>query len=431
MCQGLSCDITEVLGIDDLHHPHAQLAEAQRLAAELYGAQQTFFLVNGSTVGNHAMLLATLSPGEVVLVPQGCHRSVFAGLLLSGARARLIATTIDPDSVSSLPPSLDQVVEAHRQSPEAKALFLTSPTYQGAVAGLERLAAYARDHGLLLLVDEAWGGHFRFSNALPMSAVEAGADLVVHSTHKMSGALTQGAMLHANGDRVDRERLKVVLTHLQTSSPSSLLVASLDGARRDLALGGRAVWDGLCELSIQARERLNSVDRVHCRTLGDPAKLLLSVEGYSGFALARSLREQHRIQVEMAELTHVLVLLLPGQTKGDIDRLAAALERLAVGKESRPAPAVWLPPAASLPLLDLRSCFYQPTRRVSLSEALDQRSAELLYCYPPGVPMVYPGQTLTLEILEHLGTLARLGGSVQGGSDPTLSTLKILDDDHD
>lgn len=441
---GLACDITEVLGLDDIHHPHHQVMEAQKLAAEAFGAEATRFLVQGSTVGNHAMLLSTLSPGDWVLAPENCHRSFFAGAVLSGIRVKFFPTSYDRELLCSLPPSADEVRDAIDECPQAKALFLTSVTYQGACAQVTEIVKMAQDRGLLVLVDEAWGAHFPFHADLPESALKAGADMVVHSLHKSTGGLTPTALLHFRPSRVDEERVRLALGHLQTSSPSSLLVASIDCTRRKLALEGEEPWSRLLERSQWLQSRANEVEGVRCFPKippnWDPARLTVDASslGYSGYDLNQALRERFSLQCEMAELKGVLVALTPGHNNRDVDRLVGALFRLEPRERSEDFRRLVELSRAHLDFrlrgpradfVDPRQAFYARRSRVGLKDAIDRRSSELIYCYPPGVPLVFPGEPFSKATIELLETQIALGGSVQGGVDPQRMSVLVLEDD--
>lgn len=433
---GLACDITEVWGIDDIHDPVDQYDRARDLAAQLHGADQTFFLVNGSTVGNQAMFLSVLGPESSVILPHNSHRSVYSALLLSGASAHFFATDFHPELLCSLPPTLQQAVEAMDCYPQASAFFLTSPTYHGATSPLPDIVAEAHKRGLVVMVDEAWGGHLKFCQGLP-TALEAGADLVVQSAHKMTSALTQGAFLHLRGSRVDPSRVASVLRHLQTSSPSSLLVASLDCARRQMALEGEALWTEALRLATSLQRRIQSLEGIDCfqtPPAWDASRLLVRAHGYSGARLEEVLRKQFRIQVEMSELHQVLFLITPGHTPEHADRLVDALGALPPAEESFDWKEIrdtllalwsknrlWGPPEKTV-----REVFFSTASPVNLEEAVDQTCAELLYCYPPGVPFVYPGQRFSREALELIKMGRRLGGSVKGGADPSLDSVLVL-----
>jgi len=440
--EGAGADITEVLGIDDIHWPFDQCQKAQALAAEAYGAEQTQFLVNGSTVGIQAMILTCVGPGDLILVAQNSHRSLYSGLLLSGAQHSFLESTLDPELLCSLPPTPDQVERGLDRYPQAKAIFLTSPTYHGACASMAEIVRLAHSRGVLVLVDEAWGAHLNFHPSLPESAVVAGADMVVQSVHKLSAGLTQTGLCHFRSSKVDPHRVASVLRHLQTSSPSSLFVASIDCARRQMALFGQGMLEDCLALAAHGRSEINKLPGLSCsQRCGvewDQTKLVVCAmeRGYSGYELAQYLWKKAAIQVEMAELHQVLFLVTIGHRAEDIDRLLVALAALPV-KE----PSLSLQDVEQLcrhlssgransqrPRRTVREALYTSSEPAELEQAVDRTCAALLYCYPPGVPLLSPGQPLSYRAVEVIITQRRFGGSIQGGADPTLETVLVLEE---
>jgi arginine decarboxylase len=430
--QGLAADITQVLGMDDILRPVGPCLQAQQLAAELYGADHTYFLVNGSTVGMHAMLLAALRPGDTVLLPRDVHRSTIAGLQLCGARTLFFEAPLDEELGVGTAATAESVAVLLEQHPEARALFFTSPTYHGAVADVRRLVALAHERDVAVLVDEAWGAHLAFHPALPTSAVEAGADLVVHSTHKLLGGMSQGAMLHLQGKRIQQNRLEDALKMLQTTSPSTLIVASLDAARRQMACEGEVYWQRVLQLAAGARAQVNGAGR--CRCFGaemegrpgihefDLSRLVVRTP-CSGYRAERWLREQHGIQVEMADANGIVALLHPSLQTGEVERFCAALEAL----PSEPRPSK--PGRPRLPwcsAMTLREAFDAPNEAVPLGQAAGRICAELVSPYPPGIPALLPGEVVAPELLHYLQAELRAGVAIQGAADPQLRTLRVV-----
>lgn len=439
---GVACDITEVLGLDDIHDSHSQCLEAEALAAECWGAAKTKFLVNGSTVGVEAMLWTVLNPGDLVIAPTSSHLSFYSSLLLSGGAVECFTTKLHQETLSFLPPTLEEVKVALAKAPKAKALFLTSPTYHGAACGeLTEIVEFAHASGLLVLVDEAWGAHFVAHPDLPASAVSCGADMVVQSIHKMTAGLTQSALLHYDPKAIDEGRLHKLLRHLQTSSPSALLVSSIDCARRQLALQGRELWEEALNLAHTARVELDRLDGILCPGPfegWDNSRWILQAHqrGYSGHDLSRCLRSDHRIQLEMSELHQALALCLPGQGREQVHRLVKAVKAL----EAREPVLLWNELADSLnallrepgeSVLTVRQAFHARTTKVDRKKAVDRICGELLYCYPPGVPVAYPGQRITENLVLYLETQERLGGSIQGGADPKRESILVVETEHD
>jgi lysine decarboxylase len=432
-------DLTEVLGIDDLHRPTAQVKEAQALAAAAFGAEQTHFLINGSTSGNHAMLLATTGPGDVVLMPRNAHRSLWGGLLLSGASAAVYQPPFDSELGVYRVATPACVEAAVIGCPAAQCFVLSSPSYHGHAADTVGVVQKAHDLGLMVLADEAWGAHLAFHCGFPTSAVHAGADLTVQSTHKMLPALTQSAMLHVRGDRVDRARLDLVLRTILSSSPSALLVASLDVARRQFALHGRRILDDLAGLAARARDDLNALEGISCWggelqpkgavSFRDPTRLVVSalLRGHTGYELEAFLRHEHRLQIEMPDLFGVVVVLTAGHTQEHLGSLVKAVDALPRQASSLDVKGFQLaPPTFSDAVFTPRDALHSPTERVPFQRAAGRRAAETVTLYPPGIPWLLPGERIVDEVLDQLKARQRAGGNIQGATDPSLETIRVL-----
>ncbi|MHB9146391.1 MAG: aminotransferase class I/II-fold pyridoxal phosphate-dependent enzyme [Symbiobacteriia bacterium] len=456
----LAMDATGVLGLDDLHQPGGVIAAAQDLAAEAFGADHTFFLVNGTSAGVQAMLLAACGPGEEIIVGRNLHKSAQAGLVHSGARPVYLRPEVEGSSSMGLGVTPEAVAEAIRQHPGARAVLLVNPNYHGVTSELQAIAALAHDAGMMLLVDEAHGAHFRFHSAFPQPALDAGADMCSHGIHKVLGGLTQASMLHLKGSRPDPGRVHRILQTLQSTSASYLLLASLDAARQDAVLRGPAQLQGPLELARRLRRELQElaplatfgpelVGRPGCAGL-DELKVTVHTGGLgvTGQRVEEWLRYRWNIQVEMSDLSSVLFMLGPGTRPEDLDRLLAALQHLvgdgrqdAAGVGPRPGwTAAGLGVSARLdvagtpstlpPLppqeLSPREAFYLPARAVPLSAARGAVSADLVTCYPPGIPILCPGERVTAEVMAYLELIARSGLRVSGPADPSLRTLQIL-----
>lgn len=429
---GLACDITQVLGMDDILRPDGPCLEAQRLAADLYGADHSYFLINGSSGGIHAMLLAAVRPGETVLLPRNVHRSTIAGLQLCGARAIFFETPHDGELDTGVAATVEAVAPLLQQHPAARALFLTSPTYHGAAADVRRLVELAHAANVAVLVDEAWGAHLAFHPQLPTSALEAGADVVVHSTHKLLAGMSQGAMLHLRGERVDRERLEDALRILQSTSPSTVIVASLDVARQQMAAEGTERWSKVLSLAERARERINATAGLRCfgaELAGRPgiweydlSRLVIRTP-CTGYAAERWLRQHHGIQVEMADRQGVIALLSAGHEEADLERLLQGLHSLPSDQEPRRSGPRWRIPETAL---SLRDAFNARHETVSVDEAAGRICAELISPYPPGVPALLPGEIIAADIVSQLVAELRAGVQIQGAADPQLRTLRVV-----
>jgi arginine/lysine/ornithine decarboxylase len=430
----LQADITQVLGMDDNHRADQQCGQAQRLAAQAYGAEHTYFLVNGSSCGNQSMLMTCLREDELVLIPRNAHRSTLTGVMLSGARAAYYENPFDEEMGVYHAATLEGVTAVLDQHPQARALFLTTPTYYGAAADVHQLTALAHARGLVVLVDEAWGPHLRFHPNLPPSAVEAGADLVVQSSHKLVSGMSQASMLHLRGDRVDRGRLESVLRMLQTTSPSCLLLASLDVARRQMALKGLPLLTQALELAERARAHLTRLGvRCYSHRPGvfgwDATRLVFSLaeRGFSGYEAEKFLRYRHNLQMEMSDRINVVALVTLGHGSADIDRLIEAVEDLCRQTPQQPLRARQSrrqPRPESR--LTLKQAFNARWESVSLEQAQDRICVDTICPYPPGIAWVVPGEVLTAGLIEALRVELAAGVTIQGAFDPQLETVRVV-----
>lgn len=418
----LCMDLTEAPGLDDLHAPEGVIAEAQALAAEAFGAAHSFFLVGGTTAGLHGLILAACRRGEVLAVPRNAHRSVLGALILSGARPAWVRVAFH--EVVDVATRVDRASLRAALS-DAKAALLVHPTYYGMTGDLAAEIALVHDAGLPVLVDEAHGTHFAFHPALPPSALSCGADGVVQSTHKTGGSLTQSSMCHlGRQSRLPAPRVAEMLRLVQSTSPSYLLMASLDLARRDLALHGEAMWDRALGLARRARERLQKEPGIEVCDTDDPTKLLINVSGRSltGFQAAEWLWSQG-VAVESAGLRYILAVVTPGDSEASIEALTGALAALPEGPGTPPVPPE--PPWPEV-VMPPREAFLGPKEAVPLSQSVGRVSAELAAPYPPGIPVVAPGERLTADVVRYLQEAVSAGHHLQGPADPHLRWIQVV-----
>ncbi|HEY6326743.1 MAG TPA: aminotransferase class I/II-fold pyridoxal phosphate-dependent enzyme, partial [Candidatus Cybelea sp.] len=443
-------DLTPMPGIDDLLQPTESIKEAQQLAAEAWGADNTFFLINGSTSGNQCMMMATVNAGEKIAVPRNSHKSMLGGLVMSGAEPVYMRPEVDAELRMDHCVTPETVAATLREHPEVVAVYLVSPTYYGVAADLQAIERIAHDAGKLLLVDEAWGPHFHFHAALPISATAAGSDLCINSTHKMLSAFSQCAMLHQKGPLVRLDRLKAVLKMFLSTSPNLPMVASLDVARKQMATEGAALLSRTIELAHETRGRLNGIPGIYCfgeELQGrpgiydlDPTKITVTVKGlgYTGYEASEILRRRYNIQVELADLFNVVALFTIGTTRDAAERFVEAFEELARGKRDldmfAPSgileqrlkrgtfrlPAV--PPMRMLP----REAFLADTELIKLRESKGRICAETITPYPPGIPVIAPGEELTPDIIDYLRLEMKAGVRIQGPYDDTLRTIRVV-----
>ncbi len=430
-----SIDLTTLDEVDSLHNPRGVIKEAQALAARAYGADRSYFLVNGTTGGNHAMVLASCGRGDKVLVARNAHRSVLAGLILSGAQPIFFLPTVDERLRLVLNVTVEETRAAIDAHPEATTLILTSPNYYGVCADLEQIIPYAHERGLMVGVDEAHGPHLKFHPELPVAALKAGADVCVQSTHKIIGGMTQASILHAQGPRVDIPTLTNVLRFVQTTSPSYILMASLDLARMQMATEGEKLLDKAIRLAEEARAKIQKIPGLACfgrddlpedggrRTGLDVTKLTISVKnlGLSGFQVSHLLNSVYNIQVEMADPFHVLVIVSIGDRKDDLNRLVEGLREIAKAHDPpQAAPGlekIGLPPLVNEVAMTPREAFFAKPRFLPLRESPGHVSAEIVTVYPPGIPLLVPGEVIRHETVDYLAEMSALGAVIDGLDD--------------
>jgi arginine/lysine/ornithine decarboxylase len=437
-------DLSEIGGLDYLHAPTGPLDQAQRLAAEAFGADYTRFLINGSTVGNHAAVLSCVRPGQKVLVARASHRSVYAALLLSDAVPIFIPPRYHRDAGVPLAVDVTDVAELLREHPDIAAIHITSPSYYGTTTNVAACAHLARSAGVPLLVDEAHGAHFCFHPALPDSALQAGADLTVQSTHKTLGALYQASMLHGRRGIVAEGRVQQTLAMLQSSSPSALLLASLDAARATMATEGRCLLEGTVTLAERARTAIGAIPGLRCygaELIGsggvhdyDRTKLLIRVSGLglTGFEAGSRLARRYGVEVELCDAAHVLCSLTIYDTADDVARLLSALTGLARdipcerAAEREPCVRSW--PGIPVQAMSAREAAFAPSQPCPLHDAVGMICAESVIPYPPGIPVLLPGEVISAEVVAFCEQLTADGAKIVGAADARLCTIQVVTD---
>lgn len=448
----MKLDVTELSSTDDLHHPEASILEAQRLAADTFGAEETFFLVGGSTSGNIALLLTICEPNDIIIVQRNVHKSIINGLKLAGAKAVFLSPQIEEKSGLAIVPTLEQVEKALRLYPDAKAVFLSNPNYYGMSADLTPFVELIHQHSKPLLVDEAHGAHYGFHQELPRSGLAAGADAVVQSAHKTLPALTMGAMLHVQGSRIQRELLRQSLAMIQSSSPSFPILASLDISRAMIDTFGAKLfkqslasaasfrsWMQLHSTAIKVLEWYKIEDTT-CLHFNDPLRVIIYDKSgtMSGFELQRRL-EQFGCYAEMADPRYAVLVFGIQTSLEDTLKLQYAIKIIG-GYASEQADAAqneqntllhsFLPESAEMaisePVSFARERFKNKNSiRVGVDNAEQLISAEMVTPYPPGIAILYPGEKITAAIINQIQRLSASGAKFQGAVDPTMSTIAV------
>jgi arginine decarboxylase len=442
-------DLTELADLDNLFAPQGVIQEAQQLAAAAFGASQTWFLVNGSTCGIEAAILATCGTGDKIILPRNVHSSAIAGLIISGAIPIFLNPEYDPvlDIAHSITPNA--VESALQQHPDAKAVLTVYPTYYGVCGDLSAIASITHQYNIPLLVDEAHGAHFAFHPELPTPALAAGADLTVQSIHKVLGAMTQASMLHVQGNRIDCDRISKALQLVQSTSPSYLLLASLDAARQQMALHGKMLMSRTLQLADEARTKISQIPGLsilqipaYQEGLGespgfvalDETRLTVTVSGLglTGFEADEILDEKFAVTAEFASVQHLTFIISLGNTTADIEQLVQGFTTLA--KEYRRTNLtlnnnIWqnLVSKVSHPLhFSPREAFFAVSETLPVAQTSDRICAEIICPYPPGIPVLMPGEVITKPVLDYLQQIQAMGGFISGCNDTSFKTLKVL-----
>lgn len=468
---GLRQEVSLMEELDDLHEPAGCIKEAQELAAELWGAKESLFVINGTTGAIQAMLVGTLSPGDKVLVPRNAHRSIMGGIILAGAVPIYIQPEIDTRLGIAMGLSVATVKQAIKEHPEAKALVAVYPTYYGFCCDLQRIGELLHEANMLLLVDEAHGAHLRFGKDLPKQAIELGADVAAQSTHKLLGSMTQTSMLHIGSNRVEAERIRQAASLLQSTSPNQLLLASLDIARLQMAQEGAQRVNRAVELAQWLRKKINEIPGLYCpgkeiwagQEAGqlmagsedlldvgavalDWAKVTVNLAGLdiSGQEAELLLRHQWKVQCELSDPENLLFIISMADTQREAERLLQVLQELAVkhlatktankddsgiAEEQDCKKADNLCHMAEMPVavqrMNPREAFFAPIRTVALEKAIGCICGETIAFYPPGIPVLCPGEEITEALVEYIRFYQAQGMRLSGAVDSTLGTIRV------
>jgi arginine decarboxylase len=434
--QALRADLPELPELDNLFAPQGVILQAQELAADTFGADRTWFLANGSTAGVIAAIVATCDPGDTIVLPRNIHQSVIAGIIIAGANPVFVLPEYDADWDLAHGVTAAAIGQTLNQYPQTKAVLIVSPTYHGVCADISQIAAITNHHNILLIVDEAHGAHFPFHPELPPTALAAGADIAIQSTHKTLSAMTQAAMLHIQGQRVNADRISRSLALVQSTSPNYLLLASLDAARHQMATIGNQLLTQTLILADQVIAQLAqfpgiSVLQFHSQpgfAAFDRTRLTVNVAGLgiTGFTADTILTSEFGVICELPSLRHLTFIFSIGTTRSAVDRLVSAIGQLATRShipEAIPA-TIQLPPPETV--ISPREAFFAAARTMPIDQAIDQISAELICPYPPGIPVLLPGERITAGAIAYLQTIVQSGGFISGCADRQLQTIQVI-----
>ncbi len=435
----ISLDTTEIPGLDNLHKAQGVIKEAQARAAETFASDESFFIVNGSTSGIYSMVMAISCPGDKLIVGRNCHQSVVHATILGDIEPVYFYPQMDREQGIALGTSPQEIEDKIKENPDAKGVLLTYPTYHGFASDLEQIAQIVHQADKILLVDEAHGAHLGLSDRLPKSALACGADIVVQSIHKTLPSLTQSSIIHVQGDRVDREKLKFMLRLNQSSSPSYILMASLDFATTVYRQEGRQLMERLIYHIDSFRRQVKDIEGVkvlgeerlgqkHIKAM-DITKLWISMKdrGISGYQLEERLRKDFKIQMELSNIYGSLALTSIGNEGEDFNKLAKALDK--ISKEEAGEEILRMPPYSySIPKRRYtpREALYMDKKRVKLEDSVGRVSGEYITPYPPGIPILLPGEIIEAETIDYVKTMVKQGMELTGLKDHTCQWIEII-----
>ncbi|MCQ4086042.1 aminotransferase class I/II-fold pyridoxal phosphate-dependent enzyme [Saccharibacillus sp. JS10] len=439
----LSIDLINIAPLDDLHQPMGVIEEAQQLAADAFGATHTFFSVQGTSSAIITMILSVCGPGDKIIVPRNVHKSILGAIIYAGAKPVFIAPERDTNLGIDHGITVSSVKKALKLHGDAKALLVINPTYYGVCADLQQIVALSHSYGVPVLVDEAHGVLIHFHDQLPLSAMQAGADMAATSVHKLGGSMTQSSVLNVNtrNGYINPKRVQTVISMLTTTSTSYILLASLDTARRQLALNGYAMAERALDFADYARSAINQIEGLYCfgeEILGseatydyDPTKITIQVRrlGITGYEAENWLRDNHNIEVEMSDMYNVLCLITAGDDENTVRILLQALREMAQefrgqGKQVKEL-VVKIPEIPHLALLP-RDAFYGETESIPFKDSADRIIAEFIYVYPPGIPILLPGEVITQENIDYITDHVEVGLPVKGPEDRSVQFVKVI-----
>lgn len=433
----LQSDVNSMKPLDNLCHPVGVIKEAQDLAADAFGAKNAFFMVNGATAGVQAMILSSCKPGDKIILPRNVHRSAINALVLTGAYPVYINPGVDQRLGIALGMAMEDVERTIAQHPDAKAILVNNPTYYGVCSNLKEIVRLAHQKGMMVLCDEAHGTHFYFGEDMPLSGMAAGADMAAASVHKTGGSLTQSSILLC-GEKVNADYVRQIINLTQTTSASYLLMSSLDIARRNLALHGVEMFRKTCDFVNYAREEINQIGGYYAfgRELCngdtvydfDPTKLSIHTRdvGLAGIEVYDLLRDEYDIQIEFGDLGNILAYLSIGDRPRDIERLVSALAEIWRRFAKDPAGLMkqeYIDPEVAVSPQD---AFYADKESLPIMETDGRICSEFVMCYPPGIPILAPGERITKDILDYIQYAKEKGCSMTGPEDPAIERLNVL-----
>ena len=438
---GLSClkaDVNSMKPLDNLCHPVSVIKEAQQLAAEAFGAENVFFAVNGTTGSVQAMIMSATQAGDKIIMPRNVHRSAINALVVNGAIPVYVNPGTNKQLGIPLGMSVDEVKKAINENPDAKAVLINNPTYYGVCSDLRAIVKLAHEHNMLALVYEAHGTHFYFGEDMPVSGMAAGADMAAVSMHKTGGSLTQSSLLLC-GKNINADYVRQIINLTQTTSGSYLLISSLDIARKNLALNGRELFKKTIQYAQYARSEINKIGGFYAfgnelcdgGAFYDFDKTKLSVHtrdiGLAGIEVYDILRDEYGIQIEFGDIGNILAIISAGDRALEIERLISSLseiKRLYTKDKAGMFDHEYINPEV---ITAPQKAFYGKKKSVPINESSGKVCGEFVMCYPPGIPILAPGEKITDEIINYINYAKEKGCFMTGTQDMKLKNINILE----
>lgn len=434
-CVGL--DVNSMKPLDNLGHPVSVIRRAEELTADAFGGAHAFLMVNGTTSSVQSMILSVCKAGDKIILPRNVHKSVINALVLCGGIPVYVEAKVNPEIGIAMGVEVEEMRRVMDENPDAAAVFINNPTYYGICSNIREIAGMAHERGMKVLADEAHGTHLYFGENLPVSGIAAGADLAAVSMHKSGGSLTQSSVLLCGPD-TDPEYVRQIINLTQTTSASYLLLSSLDISRRNLALRGRESFKKVTQMAEYARSEINSIGGYYAYGKElingdsvfdyDVTKLSIYTQGIglTGIEVYDLLRDEYDIQIEFGDIGNILAYISIGDRIQDIERLVGALEDIKHRYERDSSSLYCGDFIQPEQVMTPQDAFYARKKQLPIRETAGAVCAELVMCYPPGIPILTPGERITGEIIAYILYAKEKGCSVQGTMDPAVEYLNVI-----
>lgn len=435
----LSIDVNSMKPLDNLVHPVSVIKEAEELAADAFGAHHAFFMVNGTTSAVQAMIMSVCKQGDKIIMPRNVHRSAINALIIGGAVPVYVNPGVNKKLGIPLGMSVNEVKKSIEENPDAKAVFINNPTYYGICSDLRTITELAHRHNMYVLVDEAHGTHFYFGADMPINAMAAGADMSAVSMHKTGGSLTQSSILLIS-ERLSTGHVRQMINLTQTTSGSYLLLSSLDISRRNLALDGKRIFDKVSSLAVYARDEINRIGGYYAFSnelingdsvfAFDPTKLSVYTReiGLAGIEVYDILRDDYGIQIEFGDIGNILAILSVGDRALALERLVSSLseiKRLYMKDKTGMFDHEYINPEV---VMKPQQAFYSDQRSLPIENSTGYLSGEFVMAYPPGIPILAPGERITEEIIDYIAYAKAKGCFLTGTEDMAINNIKVVEE---